>query len=71
MKFWRMTTMISVFSLDETVLNREDQQPKPGEMLLIVDQVLPALRRELKKVPFKTKGILIFDHTEKNSNTIK
>ena len=54
-----------IFTVDETVLNREDQQPKPGEMLLIVDQVLPTLRRELRKVPFKIKGILVFNPHKK------
>ena len=56
-----------IFTVDETVLHREDQQPKVGEMLLIVDQVLPTMRKELKKVPFKIKGILIFNPQQKES----
>ena len=56
-----------IFTVDETVLNREDQQPKAGEMLLIVDQVLPTMRKEMKKVPFKIKGILIFNPQKKES----
>ena len=56
-----------IFTVDETVLNREDQQPKAGEMLVIVDQVLPTMRKELKKVPFKIKGILIFNPQKKES----
>ena len=54
-----------IFTVDETVLNRKDHQPKAGEMLLIVDQVLPTMRKELKKVPFKIKEILIFNPQKK------
>lgn len=56
-----------IFTVDETVLNRGDQQTKPGEMLLIVDHVLPTMRKELKKVPFKIKGILVFNPQKKES----
>ena len=58
-----------IFTIDETVLNRDDQQSKAGEMLLIVDQVSPTMRKELKKVPFKIKGILIIQPSKERKST--
>ena len=56
-----------LFTVDKSIIDRNEVPfPKPGEILLMVDNILPTLRKELKKLTFKIKGILVYQHDLKS-----
>ena len=54
-----------IYSIDQDVVMRENVQPNPGDMLIIVDTIIPTLKYYIEKVPQKKRGILVFNKEKK------
>ena len=51
-----------IFTLDESILPGIS---KPEEILEMIDKILPTMRSDLEKVPFKNKGFLVYNSKNK------
>ena len=58
---------LCLFSVDEDINFRNDIPSSPDcERLLIIDQVIPILRKQLEKMAFSKKAILIHNKVKKD-----
>lgn len=58
---------LCLFSVDEDIIFRNDISSSPDcERLLIIDQVIPILRKQLEKMAFSKKAILIHNKVKKD-----
>ena len=53
---------LCLYLVDRSIIMRDDlPDAKNGEILIIVDTIIPTLRKYLKKCPLTKKGILIYN----------
>ena len=58
---------LCLFSVDEDIIFRNDlPSPTDCEKLMIIDQVIPILRKQLEKMSFSKKAILIHNKVKKD-----
>ena len=58
---------LCLFSVDEDIIFRNDIPSSPDyERLLIIDQVIPILRKQFEKMVFSKKAILIHNKVKKD-----
>ena len=57
---------LCLFSVDEDFIFRNDlASPTDAEVFMIIDQVVPILRKQLEKMAFSKKAILIHNKFKK------
>ena len=55
-----------LYSVDESIIMRDDLPAiKPGEILLVVDNIIPTLRKYLEKYPLNKNGLLVYTKDKK------
>lgn len=55
-----------IYTVDKSLVYRDDLPlPKPGEILLIWDSILPGIRSKMTNIPFSKKGILVYSSDKK------
>ena len=53
---------LCLYLVDRSIIMRDDlPDAKNGEILIIVDTIIPTLRKYLEKSPLTKKGILIYN----------
>ena len=53
---------LCLYLVDRSIIMRDDlPDAKNGEILIIVDPIIPTLRKYLEKCPLTNKGILIYN----------
>ena len=58
---------LCLFSVDEDIIFRNDlPSPTDCDRLMIIDQVIPILRKQLEKMAFSKKAILIHNKVKKD-----
>ena len=58
---------LCLFSVDEDFIFRNDlASPTDAEVFMIIDQVVPILRKQLEKMAFSKKAILIHNKDKKD-----
>ena len=52
---------LCLFGVDKSTVYRDDLQPVDGQMLIIIDTIIPMLGNEIKALPYGKKGIMIYN----------
>ena len=52
---------LCLFVVDQAIIYRDDLSPKGGQMLIIVDTILPFLDNEIKQLPYGRKAVMMYN----------
>ena len=52
---------LCLFAVDQGIIYRDDLSPEEGQMLVIVDTILPFLLNEIKQLPYARKAIMMYN----------